>query len=71
MSAINPRRKYTTAKIDAEFMKEMQDLAKQRYFKNLAKKLPSLPEMTRLLRRSPAWNNVVFDLRTKPKREDA
>jgi hypothetical protein len=29
-----------------------------------------LPEMTRLIRRSPSWKNIVFDLRTKPKKED-
>lgn len=62
--------RWKTIKVDAEFAKEMKDLAKQRYFKNLAKKEPSLPEMTRLARRSPFWNHVRNDLMTKPRKED-
>ena len=63
-------RNYTTEKIDVDFKKEMRELAKLRYFKNLERREPSLPEMTRLLRRSPSWQNVVLDLKTKPKKED-
>ena len=70
MARPNLPKNYVTEKIDVDFKKEMRDLAKFRYFQNLAKKEPSLPEMTRLLRRSPSWKNVIFDLRTKPKKED-
>lgn len=63
-------KRYITTKIDADFAKEMKELAKQRYFKNLARKEPSMPEITRLARRSPYWKGVVSDLLTKPKKED-
>jgi len=55
---------------DPEFVKEMRELAKVRFFKNFEKKLPSDAEMTRLLRRSPAWKQVIFDLKTKPRKEN-
>ena len=70
MADRNKPKTYRTEKIDVDFTKEMRELAKFRYFQNLAKKEPSLPEMTRLVRRSPYWKNVIFDLRTKPKKED-
>ncbi len=70
MADRNKQKTYTTVKIDVDFKKEMKELAKFRYFQNLAKKEPSLTEMTRLVRRSPSWKNVIFDLRTKPKKED-
>ena len=70
MGQINRKRNYTTAKLDKEFARELKELAKLRYFKNLAKKEPSMAEITRLARRRPYWKNVLNDLRTKPKKED-
>ncbi len=70
MAKINPKRPFTTSKIDSDFKKEIKDLAKMRYFQNLEKKEPSMPEMTRLIRRTNSWKNVVFELKTKPRREN-
>jgi bisphosphoglycerate-dependent phosphoglycerate mutase len=70
MAKICPKRSYTTEKVDIDFKKEMKELAKFRYFNKLANKEPSIPEMTRLVRRSPYWQNVVYNLRTKQKKED-
>jgi hypothetical protein len=64
------KRSWTTEKVDIDFKKEMRELAKFRYFKNLEKKEPSLPEMTRLVRRCPGWKSIIFDLRTKPRKEN-
>ena len=52
---------------DPEFVKEMKELAKFRYMKNLENKEPSNSEMTRLLRKTDAWKNVVWELKTKPR----
>ena len=57
-------------RVDPEFLKEMKELAKMRYLKNLEKTEPKFPEMTRLIRRSPAWQQVLFDLKTKPRKEN-
>jgi hypothetical protein len=70
MAKINPKRTWTTQKIDKTFAEQMKELAKQRYTHNLEKKLPSIPEMTRLLPRTEAWKNAIFELKTKPRRED-
>ena len=61
---------YTTTKADRDFIKEMKELAKFRYFNNLAKKEPSITEMTRLLRRTTGYQQSKFELKTKPKKED-
>ena len=50
---------------DPEFVKEMKALAKFRYFKNLENKEPTLAEMTKITRRTDAWKNVVWELKTK------
>jgi len=55
---------------DPDFVKEMKELAKLRYFKNLEKREPSFSEMTRLVRRTPGWQQVIFDLKTKPRKEN-
>jgi hypothetical protein len=70
MAKINPQRKWTTQKMDKTFAETMKQLAKERYTKNLEKKLPSIPEMTRLLPRTNAWQQAVFELKTKPRREN-
>lgn len=57
-------------RINKDFEKEMKDLAKFRYMKNLEKKEPSFPEMTDLVRRTQAWNQVKFELQTKKRKED-
>jgi len=56
---------------DPEFIKEMKELAKFRYMKNLENKEPSLSEMTRLLRKTNGWKMGVFELKTKPRKEDS
>ena len=55
---------------DPEFIKEMKELAKFRYFKNLEKKEPTSAEMMRLLRRTEAWKQAQMELRLKPRREN-
>lgn len=62
--------KWKTIKVDAEFAKELKDAAKVRYFNNLSKKEPSLPEMTRLLRRPPEYKIALEKVRKWPKKED-
>ncbi|MHA1880878.1 MAG: hypothetical protein ACTSYG_10830 [Candidatus Heimdallarchaeota archaeon] len=57
-------------RIDPDFIKEMKELAKMRYFKNLAKREPSFSEMTTLLRRTQGWSISKEELKTKPKREN-
>ena len=64
-------RRSDITRTDPDFIKEMKELAKFRYLKNLEKKEPSAAEMTRLLRRTDAWKLAQFELRTKPRREDA
>ena len=64
------KRNYTTEKIDIKFKEIMKECAKERYFKGLEKKEPSLPEITRLAMKCPDWSKVVLDLKTKPRKED-
>lgn len=70
MAKINPIRKYKTSKVDADFEKELRALAKERYMKNLEKQEPKLPEMTRLLRKTQGYKQSIFELKTKPRKED-
>lgn len=70
MARINLKTRTTPQRVDPEFLREMRELAKQRYFKGLAKNLPSFAEMTRLLRRTTGYPLSVEDLKLKPKRED-
>lgn len=56
-------------RIDPAFIQEMRNLAKARYFKNLAKREPSFVEMTSLLRRTQGYKMSLEELKTKPKRE--
>ncbi len=56
---------------DSEFLREMRELAKFRYLKNLETKQPTDAEMTRLLRRTNAWKQSLIELRTKPRRENS
>ena len=65
MAKMNVKRRYTTEKIDSDFKTEMKELAKFRYFKNLENKEPTLAEMTKITRRTDAWKNVVWELKTK------
>lgn len=60
-------------RIDKEFEKDMREIARERVSKGLAKPLPkemSLVAMTNLLRRTQGYKLSIFDLKTKPKRED-
>ena len=70
MAKINPRRSYVTAKIDAELQREMRELAKFRYMKNLSKTEPSLPKMTKLWRRTDGYKQSIFELKTKTEKDN-
>lgn len=70
MANINRKRISRVGRIDPEFIKEMKALAKFRYMKNLEKREPTLTEMTKLLRRTDAWKQAGFELRTKPRKEN-
>ena len=59
-----------TGRLEPEFVKEMKELAKMRYFRNLAKKEPSIAEMTALLRKTNGWQICKEELKVKPKREN-
>ena len=61
---------FVTTKADKDFIREMKDLAKFRYFKNLSKKEPSLPKMTNLLRRTDGYKQSLFELKTKSEKEN-
>ena len=70
MANMNKQNRIIISKVsrnDPDFIKEMKELAKFRYFKNLEKKEPSNSEMTRLIRKTDAWKNVVWELKTKPR----
>ena len=70
MANINRKIVSKVSRVDPEFEKEMRELAKFRYMKNLERKEPKLSDMTRLLRRTDAWKQGIFELKTKPRRED-
>ena len=53
-----------------DFIKEMKELAKFRYLKNLENKEPSLQDMQKLLMRTNSWKSSIFELKTKPRREN-
>lgn len=59
------RNKTRPERIDQETIKELRDLAKFRYMKQLDKKELKFPEMTRIMRRTDSWRGVVFELKTK------
>lgn len=63
-------RKDIVGRFDINFFQELKELAKFRYTKNLEKELPSIPEMTRLLRRTEGWKHSIFELKTKRRKED-
>ncbi|MAG61795.1 hypothetical protein CMI43_03200 [Candidatus Pacearchaeota archaeon] len=55
---------------DSAFVKEMRDLSKFRYMKNLEKKQPTDAEMIRLLRKTNGFQLSKEELRTKRRKED-
>jgi len=67
MANVNKKVISKIGRTDPEFVREMRELAKFRYMKNLEKKEPSLSEMTRLLRRTNAWKIASLELKTKPR----
>jgi len=72
MAKINPKRTYTTEKIDSDFQRDMREIARIRLSKGLANLKPrelSMAEMTRLLRRTDGYNISLNELKTKPKRK--
>lgn len=70
MANMNNKNRTKLFRSDPSFVKEMKELAKFRYFKNLEKKEPTAAEMTRLLMRTDSWKKALFELRTKPRREN-
>lgn len=70
MANMNNKNKTKLLRSDPTFAKEMKELAKFRYFKNLEKKEPTSAEMTRLIMRTDSWKNTIFELKTKPRREN-
>ena len=70
MANMNKKNRTKLLRSDPKFAKEIKELAKFRYFKNLEKKEPTSAEMTRLLMRTASWKNAMFELRTKPRREN-
>lgn len=70
MANMSKKRTSDIIRADVNFIKEMRELAKFRYMKNLEKKEPTTSEMTRLLRRTDAWKNAQLELRSKPRREN-
>ena len=70
MANMNNKNRTKLLRSDPNFAKEMRELAKFRYFKNLEKKEPTDAEMTRLLMRTEAWKRAQFELKNKPRREN-
>ena len=71
MADINKFKKRTVIfRSDPNFVKEIRELAKIRYMKNLEIKEPTDAEMTRLIRRTDSWNKTLFELKTKPRKEN-
>lgn len=70
MAKINRIRPWTTQKIDSTFAKQMREIGKIRYMKGLEKKEPKITEMTRLLMRTPSYQQSIIDLKTKPRKEN-
>jgi hypothetical protein len=70
MAKIMDKKRSNIARVDPDFIKEIKELAKFRYLKNLEKKEPSTSEMTRLLRKTHAWQQAQTELRIKPRKED-
>lgn len=66
----NKKGKTILVRSDPEFVKEMRELAKLRYFKELEKKQPTDAEMTRLVRRTNSWKTLINELKIKPRREN-
>ena len=71
MANMNNKNRTKLLRSDPNFVKEMRELAKFRYFKNLEKKEPTDAEMTRLLMRTDAWKGAQFELKNKPRRENS
>ena len=61
---------FETSKIDKEFAKDMKELARFRYVNKLSKKLPSMPKMTNLWRRTDGYKQSYFELKTKSEKEN-
>lgn len=70
MRKIKKKNRTLGMRSDPDFLKEMRELAKFRYFKELEKRQPTDAEMTRLLRRTESWKKALFELKTKPRKEN-
>jgi len=70
MAKMNNKDRSKPFRSDPKFLREIRELAKFRYLKNLEKKEPTDAEMTRLIMRTESWKNAIFELRTKPRREN-
>jgi len=67
------KKKTTPQRIDKDFEKDMKEIAKVRLLKGLAKFNPrnlSMPEMTKLLRRTQGYKFSLEELKNKPRKED-
>lgn len=67
------RRNSRPQRIDKDFEKDMKEIAKIRLTKGLAKFNPrdlSMPEMTKLLRRTQGYQFSLEELKNKPKKEN-
>ena len=59
-------------RVDVDWEKEMKDMIRIRIERRLSKINPrenSVAEMTRLMRRTVSWPNVLEELKTKPKKK--
>lgn len=70
MAQIGRKKLSEITRADVDFIKEMKELAKYRYLKNLEKREPTSAEMTRLLRRTQAWKQAQQELRLKKRSEN-
>ena len=70
MANMNKRKRTVVGRSDSDFVKEMKDLAKFRYMKNLENTEPSLAEMQRLLGRTEGMKISREELMKKPRREN-
>ena len=66
------RKNTPITRIDPDFQRDMKLVALERLNRGLARLNPrdlSMAEMTKLMRRTDAYPNLLAELRTKPKRK--
>jgi len=70
MANMSKKRRTVVGRSDVNFVKEMKELAKFRFMKNLEIKLPTVQDMQKLAMRTESWKGVKFELQSKPRREN-